>query len=137
MFIPKKSKFKKQQKGKFFNRVSAVNNFNQLKFGSIGLKAMSFSRLSSKQIETIKKLITKQMKKMGRLIIHPFPNTPISHKPIEIRMGKGKGNIDHWVYKIKPGYILCEIVTDQTDFAHKVLISLIKKMNIKARIVIN
>lgn len=137
MFTPKKSKFKKQQKGKFFNKVSGINDFNQLKFGSIGLKAMSFSRLSSKQIETIKKVITKQIKKMGRLIIHPFPNTPISHKPIEIRMGKGKGNIDHWVCKIKPGLILCEIVTDQTDFVRKVLTSLIKKMNIKARIIIN
>lgn len=137
MFTPKNSKFKKQQKGKFFNRVSAVNSFDQLKFGSIGLKAMSFSRLNSKQIETIKKVITKQIKKTGQLIIHSFPNTPISHKPIEIRMGKGKGNIDHWICKIKPGFILCEIVTDQIDFTKKVLTSLAKKMNIKARIVIN
>lgn len=137
MFIPKSSKFKKQQKGKFFNRVSTVNFFDQLKFGSIGLKAMSFSRLTSKQLETIKKVITKQIKKTGQLIIHSFPNTPISHKPIEIRMGKGKGNVDHWVCKVKPGFILCEIVTDQIDFAKKVLTSLVKKMNIKARIVIN
>lgn len=137
MFTPKNSKFKKQQKGSFFNRINSLNSSDQLSFGSIGLKAMSFSRLSSKQIETIKKTINKQIKKTGRLIIHAFPNTPISQKPLEIRMGKGKGNVDHWVFKIKPGFILCEIVTDQISFARKVLLSLRKKMNIKARIVAN
>ena len=135
MFTPKNSKFKKQQKGSFFNQINNQNSSDQVRFGSIGLKAMSFSILSSKQIETIKKTINKQIKKTGRLVIHAFPNTPISQKPLEIRMGKG--SVDHWILKVKPGFVLCEIVTDQIGFARKVLLSLKKKMNIKARIIMN
>lgn len=135
MRIPKKSKFKKQQKGKFFNRIQSLNSFNQLRFGNIGLKAISFDRLTSKQIETIRKSISKLIKKTGRLKIHPFPSVPISQKPLEIRMGKGKGNVDHWISKIKPGVILCEIITDQVEIAKKALMSVKKKMNIKARII--
>ena len=98
MFIPKKSKFKKQQKGTIPNSISGLNHANQLTFGSIGLKAISFCRLNSKQIETIKKIIGKQIKKTGRLVIHAFPNVSISQKSVENRMGKGKGNVDHWIF---------------------------------------
>lgn len=137
MLIPKKSKFKKQQKGKYFNRIKSLNSYSQLHFGSIGLKALSFSRLTSKQIETIRKSINKLIKKTGRLKIHAFPSVPISQKPLEIRMGKGKGNVDHWIFKIKPGFILCEIITDQVEIAVKALMSVKKKMNIKAKIIFN
>lgn len=137
MLIPKKSKFKKQQKGKFFNRINSINSSDQLYFGSIGLKSLSFSRLTSKQIETLRKSISKLVKKTGRLIIHAFPNIPISQKPLEIRMGKGKGNVDHWVFKVKPGFLLCEIITDQVEVAKKALISVKKKMNIKTKLIYN
>lgn len=137
MLIPKRSKFKKQQKGKFFNRINSINSSDQLCFGSIGLKSLSFSRLTAKQIETLRKSISKLVKKTGRLIIHAFPNTPISQKPLEIRMGKGKGNVDHWVFKVKPGFLLCEIITDQIEVAKKALMSVRKKMNIKTRIIYN
>lgn len=137
MLIPKRSKFKKQQKGKFFNRINSLNSYDQLHFGSIGLKALSFSRLTSKQIETIRKSINKLIKKTGRLKMHAFSSVPISQKPLEIRMGKGKGNVDHWIFKIKPGFILCEIITDQVEIAVKALTSVKKKMNIKARIIFN
>ena len=137
MLIPKKTKFKKQQKGKFFNRIESLNSLNQLCFGSIGLKSLSFSRLTSKQVETIRKSISKLVKKTGRLIIHTFPDVPVSQKPLEIRMGKGKGNVDRWVFKVKPGFILCEIITDQVELAKKALIVVKKKMNIKARIIFN
>lgn len=137
MLIPRKTKFKKQQKGKFFNRVESLNSSNQLCFGSIGFKSLTFSRLTSKQIETIRKSISKLVKKTGRLIIHAFPNVPVSQKPLEIRMGKGKGNVDRWVFKVKPGFILCEIITDQIELARKALVAVRKKMNIKVRIVFN
>jgi large subunit ribosomal protein L16 len=137
MFIPKRSKFKKQQKGITPNSISGLNYVNQLAFGSIGLKAVSFCRLNSKQIETIKKIIGKQIKKTGRLVIHAFPNVSISQKSVENRMGKGKGNVDHWIFKIKPGFIFCEIITDQVEIAKKALISVIKRMSLKVRIISN
>ena len=137
MFVPKKFKFKKQQKGMIPNSINSLNCVNQLTFGSIGLKAISFCRLSSKQIETIKKIITKQIKKTGRLIIHAFPNVSISQKSVENRMGKGKGNVDHWIFKIKPGFIFCEIVTDQVEIAKKALTSIIKRISLKVRIILN
>ncbi len=137
MFIPRNSKFKKQQKGNFFNSIKSSNGSNSLHFGSIGLKAISFGRLNSKQVEAIKKVINKQIKKWGRLIIHSFPSTPISRKPIAIRMGKGKGSVDHWVFKVRPGFTLCEIITDEVDSARKLLIALKKRLNIKARIITN
>lgn len=137
MFIPKRSKFKKQQKGTIPNSISGSNYANQLTFGSIGLKAISFCRLNSKQIETIKKIIGKQIKKTGRLVIHAFPNVSISQKSVENRMGKGKGNIDHWIFKIKPGFIFCEVITDQVEIAKKALTSVIKRMSLKVRIILN
>jgi len=121
MFVPKKSKFKKQQKGKSFNRVVAPILLNNLKTGSIGLRALQFGRLNSKQMESIYKIINKTIKKTGKLILKVFPQTPISKKPIEIRMGKGKGNIDHWVSKIKSGSLICELEVNSSLIAIKAL----------------
>ena len=138
MFIPQKSKFKKQQKGKLCNRIShSVTEFDQLSFGSVGLKALSFGNLTSKQIETIRQSINKTVKKAGKIIMNVFPGIPVSKKPIEVRMGKGKGNVDHWVFKVKPGFVLCEIATDQLDIVVKALNSIKKKMNIKTKIIFN
>lgn len=138
MFVPKKSKFKKQQKGKLCNKInSSTIRLNQLNFGSIGLKAMSYNNLTSKQIETLRQSINKIVKKTGKIVIRPFPNVPVSKKPIEVRMGKGKGNVDHWIFKVKPGYILCEIVTDQIEIAAKALIMVKKKLSIKTKIILN
>ena len=138
MFIPKKSKFKKQQKGKFGNRVAhSVTEYRQLFFGSVGLKALSFASLTSKQVETMRQSINKIVKKTGRLVINVFPSIPVSKKPIEVRMGKGKGNVDHWIFKVKPGFVLCEVITDQSDIAVKALNSVQKKINIKTKIIFN
>jgi large subunit ribosomal protein L16 len=138
MFIPRKSKFKKQQKGKRCNGISqSVTEYKQLSFGSIGLKALSFDNLTSKQVETMRQSINKIVKKTGRIVINAFPNVPVSKKPIEVRMGKGKGNVDHWVFKVKPGFVLCEVITDQIDVATKALNSVKKKMSIKTKIIFN
>ena len=121
LFIPKKFKFKKHQKGKSFNRINKNLDFNNLLFGSVGLKALESGRLNSKQIESIKQTINKIVKKSGRTFINVFPNTAISKKPLEIRMGKGKGAVDHWIFKVKAGSILCEIETNSIVLALKAL----------------
>lgn len=121
LFIPNDSKYKKQQKGKSFCRVNKNINFFQLKHGSIGLKALSFGRVASKEIKTANQIMNKILKKRGFIKINIFPQTPISKKPLEIRMGKGKGNIDHWIFKVKPGFVLFEIETEFKSLAIKAL----------------
>ena len=122
LLIPSKSKFKKQQKGKSFKRISSKsNNLYSLKFGSIGLKALTSARLTSNQIESVRQSISKIIKKLGKIKINVFPDTPISKKPIEVRMGKGKGSVDHWIFKVKAGIVLYEIETEFISLAAKAL----------------
>ena len=138
LFIPRRSKFKKQQKGKSFNRInSSSTDLYALKFGSVGLKAMSSGRLSSKQIDSVRQSISKVIKKLGRVKTNIFPDTPISKKPIEVRMGKGKGNVDHWVFKVKPGFVLYEVETDFIQVAVKALESGQIRLPIKTKIIFN
>ena len=135
---PRKSKFKKQQKGKSFNRINSTSiDLYSLKFGSVGIKALSAGRITSKQIESVRQAISKIIKKQGRLKINVFPDTPITKKPIEVRMGKGKGSVDHWVFKVKPGFVLYEIETAYTSLAVKALESGQIRLPIKSRIIFN
>jgi len=120
-FIPRQFKYKKQQKGRFCNKINNISELNNLKFGSFGLKSVDFGRLNSKQIESMYQSINKIIKKNGRVVLKIFPHTPVSKKPIEVRMGKGKGNVDHWVAKIKSGTVLCEIETTFKSLALKAL----------------
>ena len=114
---PSRSKYKKQQKGKSICRINKNVNFFRLNFGIIGLKSKAFCRLTTNQIKTIRQTINKVMKKQGRLKLNIFPQTPITKKPLEIRMGKGKGNVDHWVYKVKSGMLLLEIESENVSLA--------------------
>jgi large subunit ribosomal protein L16 len=116
-FIPSNTKYKKQQKGKSICRINKNVNFFRLNFGIIGLKSKTFGRLTTNQIKTIHQTINKVMKKQGRLKLNIFPQTPITKKPLEIRMGKGKGNVDHWVYKVKSGMLLLEIESENVSLA--------------------
>lgn len=103
---PKQSKFKKVQKGK----LSKLNyRSNQLKFGTIGLKAIQSGTISSKQIEAARQAIVRKLNRKGKVWINVFPNVPISAKPIETRMGKGKGGTSHWAVKVSAGTVLFEI----------------------------
>jgi large subunit ribosomal protein L16 len=136
MFIPKKVKFKKQQKGKLCNKIKIFSlELYQLHVGTIGLKALTASRFSSKQVFTFKQTINKYLKKTGKLILNLFPNIPITKKPLEVRMGKGKGSIDTWIFKIQPGFILCEIITDNKICAIETLHIVQKKLNFKTKII--
>ena len=134
---PHKQKFKKQQKGKSFNKISTILTLNKLPLGSLGLKTMDSGRLNSKQIHTMVKSITKIIKKTGRLILRVFPHTPVSKKPIEVRMGKGKGSVDHYIAKVKAGCILCEIETASKALALKALQLAQIRLPLKTKILIS
>ena len=114
LFIPRKWKFKKKQKGKKLNTINKVYTLNNLIFGKLGLKAVCGGHMTSKQIASLRQTINKIIKKKGKLKINIFPNTQVSKKPLEVRMGKGKGNIDRWIFKVRSGTMLCEIETPNT-----------------------
>jgi len=106
MLQPKKTKFRKQQKGR--NRGLATRG-NKVSFGEFGLKATVRGRLTARQIAPARRAITRHVKRGGRLWIRVFPDKPVSKKPLEVRMGKGKGNPEYWVALVKPGRVLYEI----------------------------
>ncbi|WJW75041.1 50S ribosomal protein L16 [Thiohalobacter sp. IOR34] len=106
MLQPKRTKFRKQQKGR--NRGLALSG-NRVSFGEFGIKAVSRGQLTARQIEAARRAITRHVKRGGKLWIRVFPDVPITKKPIEVRMGKGKGNVEYWVAKIQPGRVLYEI----------------------------
>ena len=106
MLSPKKTKFRKQFKGRIHG--SAKGNFT-LNYGSYGLKAMEPERVTSRQIEAARIAATRYMKREGQLWIKIFPDKPITKKPLEVRMGKGKGSVEYWIAQIKPGQMLFEM----------------------------
>jgi large subunit ribosomal protein L16 len=103
---PKRTKFRKQMKGK--NRGLAQNG-NEVSFGEFGLKATGRGRITARQIEAARRAVTRYVKRGGKIWIRIFPDKPISKKPLEVRMGKGKGNVEYWVALIQPGKMLYEI----------------------------
>lgn len=113
MLQPKRTKFRKQFKGR--NRGLAQNG-NKVSFGEIGLKATGRGRLTARQIEAARRAMTRQIKRGGKIWIRIFPDKPITGKPLEVRQGKGKGNVEYWVAQIQPGRILYEMegVDDET-----------------------
>jgi len=106
MLQPKRTKFRKQQKGRNRGLAQAGNRVN---FGEYGIKATSRGRLTARQIEAARRTITRKVKRGGKLWIRVFPDKPISKKPLEVRMGKGKGNVEYWVALVQPGKVLYEI----------------------------
>ncbi|MES9900859.1 MAG: 50S ribosomal protein L16 [Sedimenticola sp.] len=106
MLMPKRTKFRKQMKGR--NR-GLANRGSKVSFGEYGLQAIGRGRLTSRQIEAARRTITRQVKRGGKLWIRVFPDKPITSKPLEVRQGKGKGNVEYWVAQIQPGRMLYEI----------------------------
>jgi large subunit ribosomal protein L16 len=106
MLQPKRTKFRKQHKGRIHGE--AKGGF-LLNFGSFGLKSTEPERVTARQIEAARRAITRHMKRQGRVWIRIFPDVPVSAKPVEVRMGKGKGSTDYWAAKVKPGRIMFEI----------------------------
>ena len=106
MLQPKRTKFRKQQKGR--NRGLALRG-SKVSFGEYALKATDRGRMTSRQIEAARRTITRHVKRGGKLWIRVFPDVPITKKPIEVRQGKGKGNVEYWIAQIQPGRVLYEI----------------------------
>ena len=106
MLQPKRTKFRKQMKGR--NRGLAQAG-NKVSFGEYGLKAVGRGRITARQIEAARRTITRSVKRGGKIWIRVFPDKPVSKKPLEVRMGKGKGNVEYWVAQIQPGLVLYEI----------------------------
>ena len=106
MLQPKRTKFRKTHKGR--NRRLA-NTGNEVSFGTFGLKATSRGQLTARQIEAARRAMTRHVKRQGKIWIRVFPDKPITEKPLEVRMGKGKGNVEYWVCPIQPGKVLYEM----------------------------
>ncbi|RTZ71611.1 MAG: 50S ribosomal protein L16 [Gammaproteobacteria bacterium] len=106
MLQPKRTKFRKQHKGR--NR-GLAHRGSDVSFGEFGLKAVGRARITARQIEAARRTITRRVKRGGKLYIRIFPDKPITKKPLEVRMGKGKGNVEYWVAQVQPGRMLYEI----------------------------
>ena len=132
MLQPKRTKFRKAFKGRIHGE--AKGGF-LLNFGSFALKATEPERVSARQIEAARRAITRHMKRQGRVWIRVFPDLPVSAKPIEVRMGKGKGSTDRWVCKVKPGRVMFEVDGVAESIAREALRLGAMKLPVTTRIV--
>lgn len=127
MLQPKRTKFRKMHKGR--NRGLSIGE--SIVFGTFGLKAIDRGRLTARQIESARRTISRSVKRQGKVWIRIFPDKPITQKPLEVRMGKGKGNVEYWVALIKPGKILYEINGISEEESRKALKLAASKLPIK------
>ncbi|HKJ87300.1 MAG TPA: 50S ribosomal protein L16 [Gammaproteobacteria bacterium] len=132
MLQPNKTKYRKQQKGR--NRGQAIRG-SKVSFGSYALKAENRGRLTSRQIEAARIAITRHMKRRGKVWIRVFPDKPVSKKPAEVRMGKGKGNPEFWVALVQPGRVLYELEGVPEDVAKEAMRRAAAKLPFKTRFV--
>jgi len=130
---PKRTKFRKMFKGK--NRGLAQAG-NKVSFGEFGLKATERGRVSARQIEAARRAMTRKVKRGGKIWIRIFPDVPISSKPLEVRMGKGKGNVDFWCSKVQPGTVLYEMEGVSEEMAREAFRLAATKLPIKTTFVI-
>ncbi len=132
MLQPKRTKFRKQHKGRIHGNAKGGTS---LTFGAYGIKAVEPERITARQIEAARRAITRHMKRAGRVWIRIFPDVPVSSKPTEVRMGKGKGSPDYWACRVKPGRIMFEIDGVSEEIAREALRLGGRKLPIKTRFV--
>ena len=132
MMQPKKTKFRKAHKGRIHG---VATSGATLSFGQYGLKAMEPDRVTARQIEAARRALTRHMKRSGRVWIRVFPDVPVSKKPLEVRMGSGKGAPEFWVARVKPGRVLFEIDGVPLALAREALTLAAAKLPIKTRFV--
>src|SRR2546428_8933275 len=130
MMQPKKTKFRKAHKGRIHG---VATSGATLSFGQFGLKAMAPERITARQIEAARRALTRHMKRAGRVWIRVFPDLPVSKKPAEVRMGKGKGTPELWVCRVKPGRIMFEIDGVPVEVARQALALAAAKLSVKTR----
>ncbi|WP_045391729.1 50S ribosomal protein L16 [Falsirhodobacter sp. alg1] len=133
MLQPKRTKFRKQHKGRIHGE--AKGGF-LLNFGTFGLKATEPERVTARQIEAARRAITRHMKRQGRVWIRIFPDVPVTSKPTEVRMGKGKGSVDFWAAKVKPGRIMFEIDGVPESVAREALRLGAMKLPVQTRVIL-
>ena len=133
MLQPKRTKFRKQHKGRIHGESKGGFLLN---FGSFALKATEPERVTARQIEAARRAITRHMKRQGRVWIRIFPDVPVSAKPVEVRMGKGKGSTDYWAAKVKPGRIMFEIDGVSEVIAREALRLGAMKLPVTTRVVV-
>ncbi len=132
MLQPKRTKFRKQHKGRIHGLAKGGTDLN---FGAFGLKAVEPERVTARQIEAARRAMTRHMKRAGRVWIRIFPDVPVTKKPTEVRMGKGKGSVEYWACRVKPGRIMFEIDGVPEDIAREALRLAAAKLPIKCRFV--
>lgn len=130
MLMPRKTKYRKEFKGRIHGQ--AVGNV-EIDFGAYGLKSMEMGRISSRQIEAARRAMTRYVQRGGKIWIRIFPHTPITSKPAEVPMGSGKGAVDHYVAKIKPGTVLFEMDGVTEDIAREAMRLAANKLSVKTK----
>jgi large subunit ribosomal protein L16 len=132
MMQPKKTKFRKAHKGRIHGNAKGGTD---LAFGQFGLKSQEPERVTARQIEAARRAITREMKRAGRVWIRVFPDLPVSKKPTEVRMGKGKGSVEFWAARVKPGRILFELDGVEGRIAAEAFERAAMKLPIKVKVV--
>ncbi|MEO0720281.1 MAG: 50S ribosomal protein L16 [Pseudomonadota bacterium] len=133
MLSPKRTKFRKAHKGRIHGLAKGGTNLN---FGQFGLKAVEPERITARQIEAARRAMTRYMKRQGRVWIRIFPDLPVTQKPTEVRMGKGKGSPEYWAARVHPGRIMFEIDGVSEAIAREALRLAAAKLPIKTRVVV-
>lgn len=132
MLMPRKTKYRKAFKGRIHGKATQGN---ALAFGSYGLQALGAERITARQIEAARRAITRYLRRMGRVWIRIFPDLPVTSKPAEVRMGSGKGSVDRWVCRVKPGRILFEVDTTSLESAQQAFQLAAAKLPIPTRVI--
>lgn len=132
MLQPKRTKFRKAQKGRIHGNAKGGTALN---FGQFGLKALSPGRVTARQIEAARRAMTRHMKRQGKVWIRIFPDVPVTSKPAEVRMGKGKGSVDYWCAKVKPGRIMFEVDGISEEVARGAFDRAAAKLSVQCRVV--
>lgn len=132
MLMPKRIKYRKQFRGRMTGK---AHRGNKVDMGDVGLQAMEPAWITSRQIEAARRAIVRRLRRRGKVYIRIFPDKPVTQKPAETRMGKGKGSVDHWVAVVKPGRIMFEVGGVDSETAAEALQLAAYKMPIKTKIV--
>ena len=129
---PKRTKFRKQFKGRIHGLAKGGTDLN---FGAFGMKAVEPGRISARQIEAARRAITRHLKRVGRVWIRVFPDVPVTQKPAEVRMGKGKGSVELWVARVKPGRVMFEIDGVPEELASEAILRGAAKLPISTKFI--
>lgn len=132
MLSPKRTKFRKAHKGRVHGNAKGGTSLN---FGAYGLKAMQPGRITARQIEASRRAVTRHIKRAGKVWIRIFPDVPVSSKPAEVRMGKGKGSPEYWMCRVKPGRVMFELDGVEPEIAREAMMLAAAKMPIRCKFI--